>query len=172
MNFKIGANISETDSFCSDDEENQAPRSKAGKNKSKQIKFEGGSESSSDNENSNSVSSNTHTNSKGNKDSRVIHINKVSEKDNEETKDEGESWDSSFESSSENTITNSVNSSSITISQDRESSTIEWINRIKKINKELKEKFDKGIQYSDAFISLIMEFKDQTQLIWESDPSK
>ena len=136
------------------------------------LQLEGGSSISSDDDNSNSVSSNTHTNSKGNKESRVIVIEKFSRKSEDNRNEDIESLESSDNTSSDNVDTNSVNSSSITISQDRESSTIECINRIVKINKELKEKFDKGIKYSDAFIGLIQEFKDQTEAICEAESSK
>lgn len=53
------------------------------------------------------------------------------------------------------------------MSQDRELATIECINRISKINKELKEKFVRGKYIANAFIELITEVKAQTDKICE-----
>ena len=117
MANKIGKDASETDSLVSELEVINEQEN------SKNVDYEGGSLSSGE-EDYNSVSSNTHTNSKENQESRII-IKKFSRKTEENIKEDNDSSENSNSSSSDNTETNPVNSSSITVSQDRESSTIE-----------------------------------------------
>mmetsp|Transcript_19346 Transcript_19346/g.17157 ORF Transcript_19346/g.17157 Transcript_19346/m.17157 type:complete len:134 (+) Transcript_19346:1849-2250(+) len=55
-----------------------------------------------------------------------------------------------------------ANSSSVTISQDLDKTTLDCIQRISKINKELKEKINKGKEISTAFLDLLEEIRYQT----------
>jgi hypothetical protein len=59
-------------------------------------------------------------------------------------------------------LSQSMNSS-LTVSYPNEAETLETLKRMQKISKGLKERFQRGIRISNAFLSLLLEIKEQIQ---------
>lgn len=127
---------------------------------------EGGSEENSEEQNSDSdleAPENENLISYLSKEADLM-SSKINSRVNEIKKDEKSfniTLKSAFSSTSQ--PSQSANSSSLTISSTGEAATLECLKRMQWISKNLKEKFQRGIRISNAFLSLLLDIKEQIQ---------